>query len=158
MSPRYFALIAGVVYISVSVLGFMFGITQPPSVHTSSADSNYGYFLGLLPAHVLRHLVHLALGIWGGIAYLQLASARIYARGMAIICGLLALLGLFPGLSTIFGLVPLFGYTVWLYLLTALAAVYFGFLLPEAEVTVRAPELRGRPGRREPEERPGAHF
>jgi hypothetical protein len=36
-------------------------------------------------------------------------------------------MGLIPGLSTLFGLVPLFGHDVWLHALTAIIAAWFGY-------------------------------
>jgi hypothetical protein len=36
-------------------------------------------------------------------------------------------LGLVPGLNTVFGLVPIHGHDVWLHAGTALAAAYFGW-------------------------------
>lgn len=50
--------------------------------------------------------------------------------------GALAVMGLIPGLDTLFGLVPIFGHDVWLHAVTAAAAVYFGWfaVTPPAEV------------------------
>jgi hypothetical protein len=36
-------------------------------------------------------------------------------------------MGLIPALSTMFGLMPIFGHTVWLHAATAAAAAYFGY-------------------------------
>lgn len=38
------------------------------------------------------------------------------------------MMGLIPGLDTTFGLVPLFGNDVWLHILLAAPAAYFGFV------------------------------
>jgi hypothetical protein len=46
---------------------------------------------------------------------------------MAVLYGGLAVMGLIPGLNTLFGLVPLFGHDVWLHAGTAAIAAYFGF-------------------------------
>jgi hypothetical protein len=54
-------------------------------------------------------------------------GARGYAKGLAIIYGILAVMGLIPGLNTLFGLVPLHGHDVWLHAVTAIIAAYFGW-------------------------------
>jgi hypothetical protein len=46
---------------------------------------------------------------------------------LAVIFGVLTVMGLIPGLNTVFGLIPLFGHDIWLHALTAIAAAYFGF-------------------------------
>ena len=65
--------------------------------------------------------------------------ARNYARGLAIFYGLLAIMGLIPGLNTTFGLIPIFGHDIWLHALSALVAAYFGFMASDAAVTTDAP-------------------
>jgi len=47
---------------------------------------------------------------------------------VAIIYAMFAIMGLVPGLDTTFGMVPLFGNDVWLHLLLAVPAAYFGFM------------------------------
>lgn len=145
MSPRTFALIAGIAYVGAGLLGFVPGVTQPPPAHAPelAVRAGYGYLLGLFPINFLHNLVHLALGAWGLLAYRNYASARTYARGLATIYGVLAIMGLIPAFNTTFGLVPIFGHDIWLHALTALAAAYFGFLSPETDVLTGArTELR----------------
>lgn len=131
MSVRYFAMVAGLVYLLVGVLGFIPGAkTMPHGGDPSLAvHQGYGYLLGLFPVNILHNLVHLAIGFWGIAAYSSFDAARTFSRALAIIYGLLAVMGLFPVLNTTFGLVPIFGHDVWLHALTALAAAYFGWLV-----------------------------
>ena len=89
--------------------------------------SGYGYLLGLFPINLLHNLVHLAIGVWGVLAYRSFPAARLYARGLAVIYGVLTVFGLIPGLNTLFGLTPLFGHDVWLHALTAVIAAWFGW-------------------------------
>jgi hypothetical protein len=141
MTTRTFALIFGIVYLGVGILGFLPGITSPPPADAPqlAVHTGYGYLLGLFPINLLHNLVHLALGAWGIVAYSSFPAARTYARGLTIIYGLLALMGLFPGLNTVFGLVPIFSHDVWLHGLTALVALYFGWMAP-VEIAARRPE------------------
>ena len=143
MTARTFALAAGLAYMLVGALGFLPGITQPPPAGSPglAVDSGYGYLLGLFPINLLHNLVHLAVGIAGLAAYRSRGGARAFARGLAVFYGLLAVMGLIPGLNTTLGLIPIFGHDIWLHALTALLAAYFGFAAPAA---VRHPEHAGR--------------
>jgi hypothetical protein len=136
---RTFALASGAAYLAVGLLGFVPGITQPPPVGAPglAVEAGYGYLLGLFPINVLHNLVHLAIGAWGAAAYRSLDASRLYARCLAVLYGLLAILGLVPGLDTTLGLIPIFGHDVWLHALTAAAAAYVGWMTP---VHARRPE------------------
>ncbi len=48
-----------------------------------------------------------------------------YARSLAVFCGVLAAMGLVPGMNTLFGMLPIHGHVVWLYGGTAAGAAYF---------------------------------
>jgi hypothetical protein len=143
MATRYFALAAGIAYVLVGLLGFVPGAIQSPPADAPglTADSGYGYLLGLFPINLLHNLVHLAVGIAGLAAYRSRGGARAFARGLAIFYGRLAVMGLVPGLDTTLGLIPIFGHDIWLHALTALLAAYFGFAAPAA---VRRPAHAGR--------------
>ena len=62
------------------------------------------------------------------LAYRSYGGARTYFRAVAIIYGLLTVLGLLPATNTTFGLVPIYGNDVWLHALLALVAAYFGWV------------------------------
>lgn len=137
MGARYFALIAGIVYVLVGLMGFIPGMVMTPGTGPSVAvDAGYGYLLGLFPVNVLHNLVHLAVGIWGLLSYRSAGGARAFSRGLAIFYGVLALMGLFPVLNTTFGLIPIFSHDIWLHALTAAIAAYFGFSKPKRESTM----------------------
>lgn len=128
---RYFALILGIVYVIVGVLGFFPAMLQPPGPNAPhlAVEAGYGRLLGLFPVNVLHNLVHLAVGLWGLLAYRSLGASISFARGLAFFYALLAIMGLVANLNTTFGLIPIFGHDVWLHALTALAAAYVGFML-----------------------------
>jgi len=134
MDTRYFALISGIVYAVIGILGFVPAALRPPTGGPPVAvDSLYGYLLGLFPVNILHNLVHLAIGAWGITAYGTFTAARTYAASVAVIFGVLTVMGLIPGLNTVFGLIPLFGHDVWLHAVTALVAAYFGFRRRDVE-------------------------
>ncbi len=136
MPTRYFALIAGILYAVVGIAGFVPGVVLPPAEGSPplALRAGYGYLFGLFPVNVLHNLVHLGLGLWGLAAYGSFPAARVYARALAVIYGVLTVMGLFPVLNTTFGLVPIFGHDIWLHALTALVAAYFGWRGAPVEV------------------------
>jgi hypothetical protein len=128
MSARTFALILGAVYLLVGILGFIPAlVSSPVTAAPDGAAGDYGLLFGLFPINALHNLVHLAIGAWGLYAGRTLPAARTFSRALAWIFGALAVMGLIPGLRTVFGLVPLFGHDIWLHALTALAGAWFGY-------------------------------
>ncbi len=130
---RKFALIFGIIYVIAGVLGFVPALTphhadMPPI----AVDSFYGRALGLFPVNLLHNLFHIAIGAWGIFASRSLSGARFFGKGLAVIYGLLAILGLIPATNTLFGLIPIYGNDVWLHAGTALVAAYFGFMARES--------------------------
>lgn len=128
MGPRYFALVVGIVYLLVGLLGFI----GPLNAYTGpdlAVDAGAGNLLGLFPINILHNIVHLAIGAWGLASYRSISGSVMFARGLAIFYGLLAILGLLPApFNTTFGLIPIHGADVALHALTALVAAYFGFM------------------------------
>ena len=129
MLTRRFAFWIGLAYIVAGAAGFV-----PPLMGPVPADAPpvnvtafYGTALGLFPANFLHHLVHLAVGAWGVSASRTAGGARAFARILAVFYGALAVMGLIPGLNTMFGLVPLYGHDVWLHAGTAILAAFFGW-------------------------------
>lgn len=129
MTSRNFAMIIGVVYVAVGLLGFFPGLVSvpPPVAPHLAVDTGYGYLLGLFPVNVLHNLVHLAVGAWGLTASRTLAGSLSFARGLAIFYAALTIMGLIPVLNTTFGLIPIFSHDIWLHAVTAGVAAYFGF-------------------------------
>jgi hypothetical protein len=144
MSTRSFTLLVGFLYLAGGLLGFLPGLIQPPPTDAPrlAVEGGYGYLLGLFPINTLHNLVHLVIGAWGLVASRSFAAARLFARGLAVIYGVLTIMGLFPGVDTAFGFIPLFGHDVWLHGITTLVAVYFGFLAPAEVTRVRRTDIK----------------
>jgi hypothetical protein len=138
MQTRYFALIAGVVYLLVGAMGFIPPLNPVPAggqfPHPSLAvHTLYGHQLGLFPINLVHNIVHLAIGAWGIYAYRSFTGSIAFARGLTILYALLAVMGLpfMPDiLKTNFGMAPLYGADVLLHAGTALVAAYFGWVAP----------------------------
>jgi hypothetical protein len=139
MNTRTFALIMGIVFLLVGIAGFIPGLTthvvpttgaapgDPAAAAPPAVEATYGYLLGLFPVNALHNLFHLAWGIYGVMAYRRFVMAKGFARATAVVYAVLVMLGLIPGLNTMFGLIPLYGHDVWLHALIAIAAAYFGY-------------------------------
>jgi len=87
-----------------------------------AVDSFYGRLLGLFPVNLMHNVVHIAVGAWGIFSSGSIAASRLFGRGLAILYGLLTILGLIPAIYTLFGIAPIFGHDVWLHALSALVA------------------------------------
>lgn len=129
MSTRTFALIFGIAYLGAGLLGLIPAALLPPPADAPPTHFTmlYGYLLGLFPVNVLHSAVHIAIGAWGLTAWRGGASPHVFARSLAMLYGVLAVMGLIPGMSTLFGFLPMHGHDVWLHAGTAAIAAYFGW-------------------------------
>jgi hypothetical protein len=129
MRTATFALFFGIAYLSAGLVGLIPAALMPPPADAPPIRLTllYGYLLGLLPVNVLLSALHLATGVWGVMAWHHVASLSAFARSLAIVYGALAVMGVVPGIDTLFGMVPLHGNEVWLHAGTAAVAAYFGW-------------------------------
>jgi hypothetical protein len=126
---RKFALLFGIVFLAIGVLGFVPGMTHAPmGPHNVTMTQNYGDLLGLFPVNMLHDVVHILFGIWGLLAFRSLGGSLTYFRSVAVVYAVLAVLGLIPAFDTTFGLIPIYGNDVWLHALLAIVAAYFGWV------------------------------
>ncbi len=129
MAIRYFALAYGIVFVVMAIAGFVpaflapYGPEQPDLAVTTGA----GNLFGLFAVNVLHNLVHLIFGVWGILAYRAMSGAVTYARVVTAVYAVFAVMGFIPVLYTTFGLVPLHGHDIWLHVLLAAVAAYFGW-------------------------------
>jgi hypothetical protein len=130
MNTRSFARLWGILFLLIGATGFIPGLLAPPGPgHPDMAvDTLYGDALGLFPVNVIHSALHILYGLWGLAAARSVTGAKTYAKVVALSYGVLVILGLVPGLNTLFGLVPIFGHDVWLHAVLAAPAAYFGFM------------------------------
>ena len=165
MRVETFAFFSGIAYLAAGLLGLVPAALMPapadaPPIHVTLF---HGYLLGLFAVNVVHNAVHLAIGVWGVVAWRGMTSPKVYARSLAILYGALAVMGGIPGLDTVFGLLPIHGHDIWLHAGTAALAAYFGWrsaasaerragAIPERreQALPVAPEHRSRPDRRLP--------
>lgn len=128
MKTRYFALILGIAFLVVGVLGFVPRlVTMPEGQPSLLVEAGHGNLFGLFPVNVIHNLVHLAFGVWGVVVWRSFAGARIFARSTAVTYAVLTVMGLIPTLDTVFGLLPLHGHDIWLHVAIAAISGYFGY-------------------------------
>jgi hypothetical protein len=92
MYTRHFTLVMGIIFVIFGVLGFVPEVLQapPPDIPRLSVEGGYGLLFGLFPVNVFHNLVHLVVGVLGLAAYRSLSSSLLFARGLAVFYGLLA--------------------------------------------------------------------
>lgn len=127
---QQFTLLMGIAFLLAGLGGFLPVITiLPPSdAPQLEMSSNYGYLLGLFPVNLLHNLFHLSLSFLGFWAFRQHYHALVYCRFLALLLGVLSILGFIPAAQTGWGYFPLFGHDIWLHGLEAIIAAYLGFL------------------------------
>ena len=139
MKTATFALIFGIAYLLAGLLGLVPAALQPPPPDAPPTHFTmlYGYLLGIFAVNVLLSAVHLAIGALGIAAWRGMTNPLVYARSIALLFGVLAVMGLIPGMSTLFGVLPLYGHNVWLHAGSAAIAAYFGWRSTEPNLERR---------------------
>jgi hypothetical protein len=111
------AVVFGVVFIAVGVLGFVPGITDNHMM------------LGIFHVNAAHNVVHLlsgAVALFAGLTSTNLA--RIYFRVFGVVYALVALLGFVVGEGMLLGLISNNMADTWLHVVIAAAALYLGFV------------------------------
>lgn len=126
MPIRYSALILGLLFLTLGIAGFSASLVSGPA--SAYPGPGYGFVLGIFPTNYFHNAIGILVGLWGIAAFTNLGGAITFNRIFAILYTLQALLGLMPFAKTFFGMMPLYGNNVWLSLITAAIAGYYGFV------------------------------
>jgi len=134
MKPSTFALTFGIVFLIAGLMGLVPLFLVPPPIDAPPTNFTllYGYLLGLFPVNLLHSLMNIVVGARGFSAWRGGSSPTRFARGIAILFGALAVMGMLPMLKTALGIMPLHGNDVWLHGISAVIAAYFGWRQPSA--------------------------
>ncbi|MFH8798051.1 DUF4383 domain-containing protein [Streptomyces sp. NPDC017936] len=131
------ALIVGVVFLLVGVLGFVPGITTNYETMEFAAHHSDAKLLGIFQVSVLHNLVHLAFGL-AGLALARTASqARLYLLAGGAVYLVLWLYGLIIDYDSAANFVPVNTADNWLHLLLGLGMIALGALLTRRRNGVR---------------------
>lgn len=133
MQTRLFALGVGFIYLVFGIVAFIPALytTPPASAPHLTVTASYGYFLGVFPVNVIHNIAHIVIGVAGIIASARVPIARYYCIAIFLMFGLAAFWGFIPTLDTLGGVMPMLSDDTWLNAGTAIAAGYFGFVVPE---------------------------
>jgi hypothetical protein len=129
MTAPAFALIVGIAYTAAGVLGMFSLLVVPPpaTAPVLSVQSQYGMMFGLFAVNSVLNGLHILIGVWGLTAWSGATSAVRYARVVAVLTAVIAVMGLIPGPNIAFGVMPLYGVNVVVHAATAIVAAYIGF-------------------------------
>jgi hypothetical protein len=105
VSAPTFALITGLVYTALGFAGFTSFLPQASTINA----------------------LHLVIGFWGLFSWSGATSAVNFSRGVALVLGLLAILGGVAALTQPLAILPVREPHAWLHGTTALLGAYFGF-------------------------------
>jgi hypothetical protein len=123
------ALVVGVVFVLVGILGFIPGITTNYSDMTFAGHDSMAKLLGVFMVSVLHNIVHLLFGIAGIALSRTVPSARNYLIGGGVIYLVLWLYGLIIDQTSSANFVPINTADNWLHFLLGLGMIALGVLL-----------------------------
>jgi len=130
------ALVVGVVFLLVGILGFVPGITSNYDMLKFAGHESEALLLGVFQVSILHNIVHLLFGIAGIIAARRWDSARLYLIIGGVIYLVLFLYGLVAGgKMTAANFVPVNGADNILHLLLGIGMLALGFLLGKRNAT-----------------------
>jgi len=132
MILRRITFIVGAIFLVLGVAGFIPTFMVIP-VYDPVMPAGPTLLFGMFAFNALHNIVNLALGAWGLLAARTVSDSRLYCRSIAVLCLVLAVMGLMPITSTFFGLFPLYDSIIGLNLLTAIFTGYFGFVWHEGQ-------------------------
>ena len=120
MTVQRVAMVFGIVFILVGVLGFItsgMDMTADPAMAPK--------LIGLFPVNAVHNGVHLGFGLWGVLAAGSWAGAKNYAQIAGVLYLILAVLGFV--VPDTFGLIPIGGNDIWLHAVLGLTLAAVGF-------------------------------
>jgi len=135
------ALVVGIIFLLVGVLGFIPGVTSGYDSLQFAGHHSGALLLGLFQVSILHNIVHLLFGIAG----LALARSVSASKGYLIVGGIIYLLlwvyGLITGGESAANFVPLNDADNWLHLVLGIGMIALGLLLsPKRDRTVEYPK------------------
>lgn len=126
---RTAALVVGVVFLLVGVLGFVPGITNHYSDMSFAGHNSTSKLLGIFQVSVLHNFVHLLFGIVGVAAARHSSSARSYLIVGGVIYLVLWIYGLVIDKSSGANFVPVNNADNWLHFVLGVGMIALGVIL-----------------------------
>jgi hypothetical protein len=131
------ALIVGVVFLAVGVLGFIPGVTQNYSDLQFAGHQSDAKLLGLFQVSILHNIVHLLFGVAGILMARTISGARNYLVFGGAIYLVLFLYGLLVGQDSAANFVPVNSADDILHLLLGIGMLGLGLALSRRDTATR---------------------
>ncbi|MBD8042378.1 DUF4383 domain-containing protein [Arthrobacter sp. Sa2BUA2] len=144
-SAQVAALVFGIIFLVIGVLGFIPGITANYSALYFSGYDSEAVLLGVFQVSVLHNVVHLLLGFLGLWMARTHSSAKTYLIGAGVLYLLLFIYGLIIPLNGAWNFVPFNWADNWLHLGLGAVMIILGFALGDDRARSGSGS-RGSPG------------
>jgi hypothetical protein len=131
------AMLVGIVFLLVGILGFIPGITTNFDDITFAGNDSGAELLGIFQVSILHNLVHGLFGIVGVFLARTFEGARTFLIGGGVIYLLLALYGIVVGSDSGANFVPLNGADHVLHVLLGVGMIGLGIVLSRERIAER---------------------
>ena len=131
------ALVVGVVFLLVGVLGFIPGVTTHYDQLTFAGHHSEAALLGIFNVSVLHNVVHLLFGIAGILLARTFTAARAYLVGGGVVYLVLFVYGLVIDRESAMNFVPVNTADNWLHLGLAAGMLLLGLTLGRNDIAAR---------------------
>ncbi|WP_062349326.1 DUF4383 domain-containing protein [Herbidospora yilanensis] len=133
---RQAALIFGVVFLVVGILGFIPGVTTNYDMMRFAGHHSQAMLLGVFQVSVLHNIVHLLFGVWGLAASRTWDASRAFFVGGGVIYLILLVYGLLVDRASGANFVPLNTADNWLHLVLGVVMIALGLGLSRSSPAV----------------------
>lgn len=127
------AVVVGVVFLLVGVLGFIPGITTDYDTMQFAGHESEAMLLGVFQVSILHNIVHLLFGVAGVAMARTWSGARTFLIGGGVVYLVLWIYGLLVAEESAANFVPLNAADDWLHLVLGVGMVGLGVLLSRRE-------------------------
>ncbi|WP_300265520.1 DUF4383 domain-containing protein [Microbacterium sp.] len=119
----------GVVFILVSVAGFIPGLTHSAEHLQAAGPGSEALLLGVFQVSVLHNIVHFAYGVWGLVAAVNASASRLFLVLGGLVYLVLWVYGLIAVGNDQLNFIPLNDADNWLHLGLAIVMVALGIIM-----------------------------
>lgn len=141
-ATQWVALLFGIVFLVVGVLGFVPGITTDYDSMTWAGHHSDAKLLGIFEVSVLHNVVHLAFGVAGILMARSMQLARGYLIGGGVVYFAVWIYGVSINRDDAGNFLPVNDADNWLHLGLAVAMILIGGFLPPLETRNAEPASR----------------
>jgi hypothetical protein len=126
---RGIAMVVGIVFLLVGILGFVPGITSNYDDLQFAGHESHSELLGIFQVSILHNIVHLLFGVAGLVMARSVSTARLYLVGGGAIYLVLWIYGLIIDRQSDANFVPLNDADNWLHFVLGAAMIAVGLLV-----------------------------